>query len=265
MIIFERLGGWGLGNSLFQSATTIAISIDNNTSYGFPNDCAFRRQRFSPNNLFKDEFPWININDFAHCPRWGIGDIMYVSPPKFEETVIIDGFFQTEKYFKHHRDKILYAFSFSDKVKELGNKYLHLYNSEYCALHVRRGDYHTAKEMRIIDKSYYEKAVSVFPVGIKFVLFSDDITWCKANLTFLKNVTYIEERNDILEMYMMSQFENIIIANSTFSWWGAWLGKNKKVAMPNPITNWFSDDYNKHRAARANNFKDLICENWIVI
>lgn len=265
MIIFERLGGWGLGNSLFQIATTVAIAYDNNTSYAFPNNCAFRHRRFSPNKIFKNELPWIDINDFYNCERWGIGDIMYVPPPKFKGSVIIDGFFQTEKYFKHHREKILNIFSFSEKIKEESAKYSHLFNSDHCALHVRRGDYSTAKEMRIIEKSYYEKAAATFSDEMNFVIFSDDIDWCKSELSFLKNRVFIEEKNDGLELYMMSQFKNIITANSTFSWWGAWLGNDNRVIMPNPTKNWFSDEYNNTRASRANDFKDLICENWIVI
>jgi hypothetical protein len=265
MIIFERLGGWGLGNSLFQIATTISIALDNNMDYYFPNNCNFKRVRFNQNSFFKNELPWIDLTTIKNFGRWGTGDIKYIKPPIFNKTTIIDGFFQSEKYFKHHRDKILKLFDLKDVYKEhIKNKYKHILNNNSCSLHIRRGDYLNAREMKILDLDYYRKAVKYFNTDTLFVIFSDDINWCKENFGFIEKKIFIEEKNDLLEMYLMSLFTKNIIANSTFSWWGAWLGNNNEVIMPNPDNNWFSDIFYEEKQ-KYSNYKDLICENWKVI
>jgi hypothetical protein len=262
MIIFERLGGWGLGNSLFQIATTIAIANDNNTQSYFPSNCYFNRQRYN-NSLFKNDLCWIDLNPNINYERWGTGDIRYIQPPKFNNDVIIDGFFQSEKYFKHIRHKIIDQFSLKDDIlSTLKIKYDNIILEKSCTLHVRRTDYITADELRVLDMEYYKKAVSYFNPDTLFVIFSDDIKWCKENFDWIYNKIFIEENNDLLEMHLMSLFKNNIIANSTFSWWGAWLGNMNRVIMPDPSNNWFSDafyDRNKY------DFNDLIVDNWIVI
>lgn len=265
MIIFERLGGWGLGNSLFQIATTMSIAIDNNTDYYFPDSCWFKKSRYDENSFFKNELPWINFEKIKNFNRWGIGDIRYVKPPMFKETTVIDGFFQSEKFFKHNREKIVEFFEIKDVFKEkIKNKYKDILNENSCSLHVRRGDYINAKEMKVLDLDYYKNAVEKFDEKTLFVVFSDDINWCRENLNFIKNKFFIEEKNDILEIYLMSLFKKNIIANSTFSWWGAWLGKNNEVIMPNPNNNWFSCFFYKQNINQSN-YDDLICENWKVI
>lgn len=265
MIIFERLGGWGLGNSLFQIATTFAISKDNNTTYGFPNNCNFKRVVYGENSKFKNELPWVDFELFKNSKRWGTGDIRYVEPPNFNEDVVIDGFFQSEKYFKKYHNDIKNLFELKQEYKEyLINKYKSIINDDSCVIHVRRGDYFTAKELIVLDIEYYKKAVKSIGENYNYVIFSDDIPWCKSNFDFINKKTFIEEGDNILELFLMTFFKNHIIANSTFSWWGAWLSENSNVYMPNPTNNWFSNLYyeeNKHNK----NIDDLICEKWKVI
>ena len=121
--------------------------------------------------------------------------------------------------------------------------------------------------MKVIDTEYYKSAIKRFANDTLFVIFSDDIEWCKHNLDFITNKIFINENNDILELYLMSYFKNNIIANSTFSWWGAWLGENNKVIMPNPSNNWFSDFYYKEKELQNINceYESIIPNNWIVI
>jgi len=95
----------------------------------------------------------------------------------------------------------------------------------------------------------------------QFVIFSDDINWCKSNFDFLHDKLFIEERNDLLELHIMSLFSNHIIANSTFSWWGAWMANNSNVIMPDPKNNWFSEHYYDEQKYN-NNYEDLIPSNW---
>lgn len=113
----------------------------------------------------------------------------------------------------------------------------------------------------ILDESYYSKALSYFNKDIKIAIFSDDIEWCKSNIKN-KNIYFIEE-SPIVDLRIMSICENNIIANSTFSFWGAYLNenKNKKVICPQ---NWFKEEYS---LLISNNIEkdcasNLILDNW---
>jgi hypothetical protein len=270
MIIFERLGGWGLGNSMFQIATTIAIAKNNNTEYFFPDNCYFKKSRFSDLNncYFKNTLPFINLNALINVTRWGYGGFGYLEPPKINnnENLIIDGFFQNEKYFSEYKDILIETFDIKEKYKQyLQEKYKEILNKNTCSLHIRRGDYFTAREMKVLDIEYYKNAIKNFDDNTIFVIFSDDIEWCKKNLDFIKNKYFIEEKNDILEIHLMSYCNNNIIANSTFSWWGAWLGKNKKVIMPNPHDNWFSEVFYEENLKYNYDYNSLTCKGWIIV
>ena len=95
-----------------------------------------------------------------------------------------------------------------------------------------------------------------FPPKTKFLIFSDDITWCKKNFIG-DSFIFIENEVDFIDMYLMSMCINNIIANSTFSWWGAWLNKNKNKKIISPI-NWFGP-------AKPLNIRDVIPHNWVKI
>jgi hypothetical protein len=103
--------------------------------------------------------------------------------------------------------------------------------------------------------SYYEKSVSIIGEDKLYVIFSDDINWCKENLNFIKNKIFVTDNLDYQDMYLMSMCKNNIIANSSFSWWGAWLNKNtnKKVVYPYIWFNFGPDA------------SQIGCENWIKI
>jgi hypothetical protein len=268
MIIFERLGGWGLANSLFQIATTVSIARLNNTSYAFPDNCSFRFSRHNPNNtakrLFKHELPWVSFEDISKVgfERWGFGGVGFKQLPIINKLMVIDGFFQSEKYFKDYRGEIIELFKLKDEhIEYIDSKYKYLLNDNSCVIHMRRGDYATARELIILNIEYYKKAVELIGEDKQFIIFSDDISWCKNNFDFLDNKLFIEEQNDLLELHLMSLFSNHIIANSTFSWWGAWLANNSNVIMPDPKKQWFSEQYYSERQCDSN-YDDLICTNW---
>ena len=265
MITFQRLGGWGLWNSLFQIATTVAIARDNQTDYAFPHDCNFRRQRFHGSSMFKHELPW-TIQDLSKFKHWGTGDIRYIQPPKITQDTNIDGFFQSEQYFKHHRSAIQEVLALKPEHESmLRSKYAHLLNDKSCVMSFRRGeDYYRADELKVLDLQFYKGAMSKFSDDTKYVIFSDNLEWCKKHLNFIKNKEFVSAGDNVLDMYLMSYFKNNIIANSTFSWWGAWLGRQDKIVyMPNPSNNWFSDFYYSTR--RHHGFQSLACENWIIL
>lgn len=121
-------------------------------------------------------------------------------------------------------------------------------SSESVAVHVRRGDYVTnpaaAAFHGVCEPEYYLRAVELIHQAhkdVKWFVFSDDISWAEENLTFPSEVVYVDERSTlgpIADLYFMSLCTHHIIANSSFSWWGAWLGYNKDqiVVVPDP---WF--------------------------
>jgi len=265
-MIYCNLKG-GLGNMFFQIAATKSLSIDNNTNCSFPN----LHHHLSYLDLENTHNPKLNhsneyIKIFKNLKTDNVTNpqpqiIKY--PFEFIETdpitqdVFIDGFFQSEKYFKHNRTHIIdfIDFSFIDK-EYLFEKYPIIFQKNCTSLHIRRGDYlnfpnhHPTQSLE-----YYLCAVEKLKnITDMFVTFSDDIEWCKKNLN-LPNSLYIENEKDYIEMYLMSLCRNNIISNSSFSWWGAWLNNNpfKKVIGP---LKWFGESIH-------HNTGDILPENWI--
>ena len=249
----------GLGNQMFTIATTVAVAIDNKDLPVFPDlhnknwfghytDNVFSRLKLGlgkgfVKNKFKEK-------------SWKYSKIDY------KENLCLDGYFQSHKYFEHRRGFILKLFAPTENInKYMNDKYGHLINDEKTvAVHIRRGDYLSptlSQYHHAQDISYYEKAMSHFSSDCKFIFFSDDIEWCKEN--FVKdNYFFIEGESDYIDLYLMSKMKNNIIANSTFSWWGAWLNsnKNKKVIMP---TKW----YGPKNIEKEDH--DMYVEEWIKI
>jgi hypothetical protein len=139
----------------------------------------------------------------------------------------------------------------------LSKKYGDVLSLNTCSIHVRRGDYIGLQNFHPVQPvSYYEEAVKIVGDDKHFLIFSDDINWCKENFTFLKNKTFVLNNLDYEDLYLMSMCKNNIISNSTFSWWGAWLNRNenKQVIIP---SKWFGISYSHL------NTNDLYCEGWI--
>ena len=159
--------------------------------------------------------------------------------------VYLSGYWQSEKYFMDIKDKIREAFTFDDKNEcDMAIKNL-ICSTESVAVHIRRGDYVNNKlHGNICGVQYYKNAIAFIREKIKepkFFVFSDDIEWCETNLN-LEDAVMVRGNtgiNSYLDMYFMSLCKHNIIANSTFSWWGAWLNANpyKKVAAP---SQWFN-------------------------
>lgn len=172
--------------------------------------------------------------------------------------IYIEGNWLSEKYFLEIREQLLEDFSYKNqatgKNKEIQDLILRQNNT--VALHIRRSDYVTnpaaSKHFAQLSLDYYYRALGLLEKqlgALNVFVFSDDVEWVKDNLKIEHNVTYCDH-NDIEHGYedlrLMISCQNFIIANSTFSWWGAWLSKaaNKKVIAPNQ---WFADDIsNKH-------------------
>lgn len=168
------------------------------------------------------------------------------------------GYWQTEKYFKTIRKKIIKLYTFENielKLEKLGRQI----ENQYVSVHIRRGDYLNTSLFHTFTIDYYIKAIRyierIMP-GVNFIFFSDDTNWVKNNFE-LKNMivceaNLFENYKDWYDMYLMTLCRGNIIANSSFSWWGAWLNKNKNAVIIAP-----------HKWFAGCNTPDIWCENWI--
>ena len=183
--------------------------------------------------------------------------------------ILFKGYFQSAKYFDTYRkilDKFLFFISPSEK-KYLKKKYNELYHKDTIsiALHIRRGDYLRIPKVLInlSETDYYKKSIIYFQekfskANHKFIIFSDDQDWSKnyMKIIFPRLHPIFPIQIDYLELYLMSCCNHQIIANSSFSWWGAYFNKNPEKIVIAP-KKWFGPKGPpKH---------DLYMENWIII
>jgi hypothetical protein len=259
-VVSCRLMG-GLGNYMFQISTAYSLSLRDGKE--FICDYSDSTVPQKPYHTYTDNiFRKINFTDklpsFVSFHEYGTE---YNEIPKIDDNVKIFGYFGSEKYFKNYRNEILDLFEIDEKNKdELNEKYLDLINHpNSCSIHVRRGDYLNLQDYHKVQSiDYYINAYNEMGHDKKYLIFSDDLEWCKENFDFIENKVIIEGNTDYQDLYLMSLCKNNIICNSTFSWWGAWLNKNmdKKVIMPK---NWFGTVYS-HLS-----INDVICNEWVVI
>lgn len=181
--------------------------------------------------------------------------------------VLLDGYWQSEKFFKDITDIIREEYRFTIKMDLLNQKIADkIINQNAVSIHLRRGDYFSQVNYKkfgiICNMTYYENAIRFIENRIMnpyYYVFSDDINWAKENLKHLKNVTFVDwnnGRNSYRDMQLMSLCKCNIIANSSFSWWAAWLNnhQDKLVLVP---SKWFGDT--------KIDTSDLIPESWIYI
>lgn len=174
------------------------------------------------------------------------------------------GYWQTEKYFldyeKELRKDFTLRYKLSDRAEAIRES---MALSNAISLHIRRGDYvnnaTTNSYHGVCSLDYYKEAVNYIVEHVEnthFYIFSDDLDWAKKNLDFIDEISFVELEDkdpDYEEMFLMSQCQHNIIANSSFSWWGAWLNQNKNKIVIAP-KKWFGDP--------SIDTNDLIPESW---
>lgn len=229
----------GLGNQLFQWAVTRNLSIKYNTEYFF--DTHFYSMPGSRRQMLLTQFPHIKIDkpnfDYFSLPR--IKEVAQLID--LPDNVYIDGYWQSEKYFVENKKTIVAELQPSTEIKDYIFKKYPVLHSNTVSMHVRRSDYlvHTCL-LHSLPLDYYTKSYDVLQSpDINVLIFSDDIKWCKQNLKF-KNQHFVENESEIVDLYTMSFCQHNIIANSTFSWWAAWINSNSKKTVIAPNL-WFKD------------------------
>lgn len=255
-MILTKLQG-GLGNQLFQWAVSRSLSIKNNTEYYF--DLSYFSS-FNYGNAKKWNFELDKFNIILNKPinypnlEYILDDFHY---REINDNSYLDGYWQCEKYFIENDETIRMDLKIKNELLiYLKNKYPIL-SENTISLHVRRGDYVTSNGYHPVQTiDYYQKAIEIIGDYDYIFVFSDDIKWCKDNFKF-DNIKYIEGETNIVDMYIMSLCKHNIIANSSFSWWGAWLNENKDKKVIAPI-NWFGSSSNLYS-------DDIIPKKWIKI
>lgn len=293
MILIKLQGG--LGNQMFQYAFGSVIAKKNKTKLIIEDsiyNIVEKKEGYTPRNfelsVFNNEHFFAKKKDvslfdnlsFTHRIKRKL-KLNY--PKKFneeefeysekanslQEPVFAIGYFQSFKYFKGFEDYIKSLFVFSEDKLSKENKNLIpiLKKENTIAVHVRRGDYISDEVTNQFHGSctfeYYMEAISIVNSKVEnptFVFFSDDSEWVRENfkaLTFDKIfIDHNKGLNSWADMYLMSICSHNIIANSSFSWWSAWLNPNPKKIVIAP-KKWFQ--------AREININSIIPEEWIKI
>ena len=175
--------------------------------------------------------------------------------------VDLRGYFQTEKYFKHIEKEIRSDFTFKDEILVPCKEMIESVENP-IALHVRRGDYIKNAENHFnLPIEYYDAALGKFDDDRSVIVFSDDPLWCHDEGIFVDDRFIISENEDNrVDLCLMSLCDDFIIANSSYSWWGAWLSANKDKTVIAPAQ-WFG----KTGYTKDHNTKDLIPNDWTII
>ncbi len=272
MIIVQLNGG--LGNQMFQYAFARHLSIINSTdlkydfiSYSIDSkrDYALwcfnidieKANRQEIENFIGSKNPF--ISRIQRYLRIGINkNVLREKNMNFDKSNLsfgakayLIGYWQSEKYFKDKESVIRKEFQFKRKPVGKNKSMLkRIKSTDNVSIHIRRGDYVRDKKTNefhdVTKMQFYKKAIElVSKIQDKptFFVFSDDITWCKKSLNFIEDATFVdhnEQEESYEDMRLMSSCKHNIIANSSFSWWGAWLNDNPEKIVIAP-KKWFND------------------------
>lgn len=235
-----------LGNQMFQVAATLGYAKKNGLHWGFPSDT-----KEVPN--LRKFFPNIPVLD-GHFRGYNVADPIqfnYRPIPLLNQDTTLVGFFQSEKWFEGANDDVRNLFK------------LDITPNESISLHIRRGDYvQHANSFPPVDLVYIRQAVDFFrEVSFdNFMVFSDDIDWCRRVLPdslLDQKFIFSEGKNELEDLSLMASCKHNIIANSTFSWWAAWLNNNpEKIVVSPSYLNWFGPGFSGSPPV------DLIPSSW---
>ena len=248
MIGLNYLGKMGqLGNQMFQYAALKGIAAKHNYRTIVPNhgelivDALGNKLRIELFDAFDLPMGPMDIGTVPHDrnvqePHYHFSQELLDNCP---DNVSLVGYFQSEKYFKHIEDDIRKLFGPKEAALSCWASTQHLFDNP-VALHIRRGDFLiNSVHHHNLSMKYYEKALNQFDSDRQVIIFSDDTDWCKAQPLFESDRFLVcEGGGPYTDLYLMSQCDDFIIANSTFSWWGAWLSYNKEKVVVYP-DKWF--------------------------
>ena len=266
MLSFNQLGNLGrLGNQMFQYASLRGIAANRKFDFCIPpekifgvNDLNVKNSATNIHNVFNISEDRTSLTNNSIVEECGFNFDKKLFDT-CEDNVDLFGYFQSEKYFKHIETEIRETFQFSPQTIKICSEFLNSIslNNQVISLHIRRGDYLNLQDFHPTPSiEYYEEALDKLP-NVPVIIFSDDPEWCSSISEFDADRFLISESNTAdFDMCLMSMCNYHIIANSSFSWWGAWLSQSKKVIAPK---NWFGPSLSQHDTS------DLYCDGWEII
>ena len=273
---YNRLGSNGrLGNQMFQYAGLRGIAAHKNYEWMIPEPVSYGDSNYGLFDCF--EMSTVAKKNFGFVKGQSIQTGCFHFSQEFfdncPDNVNLHDYFQTEKYFENITDTIREDFTFK---KEILNPCLEIIGEldSPIFIHIRRGDYvNQPNNHPVCPFSYYEKSLELFDNNSPVLVFSDDLDWCRENFkddrflipTENPMYNYLSDTNDgrvnsfipYYDLCMMSMCSGAIIANSSLSWWGAWLIENPNQPIVAPIP-WFGENYGHFI------MKDLIPERWVI-
>lgn len=292
MIVSHMIGG--LGNQMFQYAfgksRAMALNVDlrlHTTDF----DQYHCHQGFELQRVFDSSFQVISDQEFRHLLGWRsnrycrkviqhhyfsfLRNSQFIVEPSFEfwsgassvkDDSFLVGYWQSEKYFLDIQETIRKDFSFKQKLSRKNSEIIaKMKTCNAVSIHVRRGDYvenpATTQVHGLCPLDYYRRAINYLSKHVSqpvFFVFSDDIAWVRENLILSFPCHYVDHNQgaeSYNDMRLMSLCNHHIIANSSFSWWGAWLNPDPEKIVVAP-TQWF---------ANKNSIKDLILPSWLTL
>lgn len=289
-MIISNLKG-GLGNQMFEYAAGYSLARDKGVKFKidlghFKNQSSFKNE--TPRDFQLDFFnvkykvateeevltvkkkysrgllPILKLDSYLT-----MSDIVkYPLLTSISSNVYMDAYFQSEEYFIKYEKEIRKMFTLKEEY--ITKDYQEVCNlirkniNESVSVHIQRGDYitnaHANKWHGVLSENYYYNALHYIQTetGIKkpyIYIFSDDSAWVKENLSFDGNITYISDAfNPAQSILLMSKCKHNIIANSSFSWWGAWLNENKDKIVVAP---------DRWLAGSSRHSREIVPEDWV--
>ncbi len=240
MLTYGDLGKDGprLGNQLFFIASTYGIGKTLNLETKFP--------YWKYTHYLKNRIP--HLQKVANPIK--VNEVGYHYTPEMWEREVnkhpgrlisLNGWLQTEEYWKPYKNEIKDLFEFKDDLKtRLLTKYNKAFSKTTIAISIRRGDFVNNPNYAQLPISYYIGALlSYFPdfKNYNIFCFSDDIAYCRHQFECLDNVYYPTSESDIEQLCLMTMCQHFIISQSTFSWWGAYLGEKPDSVIVRPNYN----------------------------
>ena len=280
MIGYNKLGSNGrLGNQMFQYAALRGIAAKRGYDWCIPPDTYDHKdnyglfETFEMTNVKESNIGFVSgdfIQENNHC----------FIPEFFDEcpdNVSLDGYYQTEKYFTHIEKEIHDDFTFKKNYLIPCQEYINSLSSPPIFLHIRQSDNIGREQYHpILSIEFFENALKQFAEDTLCFVFTDDMEWCKSQEFFKQERFLFNEKNERysyqnidgtgklqntllpqIDLCLMSLCSGGIIANSSFSWWGAWLQNNRgKIIAPNSKV-WFGS------AMTHLDTSDIVPKRWI--
>ena len=263
MLTFNNLGNLGrLANQMFQYASLKGIARNRGFEFMIPPASAFGTRdllvRQDGTNIYdifdlSDNNYGLQVNQVCMERMHEFDEELFNSCP---DNIDLYGYYQSPKYFEHIKDEIKSDFTFSKEVEAICTEMFETVHSDQkvISVHLRRTDYTVNNNHPLQPMSYYEDALKLFDKNVQILVFSDDPHWCQEQELFADDSIMISEGNDAdIDLCLMTKCDYHIIANSSFSWWGAWLGDSEKVVAP---SNWFAD------SCASKSVKDMEFSDW---